>query len=351
MSVASRQFALACNIDSFTESGYDGVAPGLIYFTLSIVVSSNPTNLQTYEYPTGYTLGSFTGIPYTVNENDISVGDWVGTSNGQGIAYQIVGFTNDIPRQYVVADIDGYSKVVLNDQGFNTGIACIFRVNEDSLPMFSSPSARSFLQQVTSYYEPVQWVSDMLSRFASRNSKTQYVSIYQPLIKGGPQGKDFIVGESVYINSNGVFLKSANSLNISDTVGIVTSTGIPYDDWFSFRPSGKYFDNTYKTVLPEGFFPSPERIEQVGGNNVTLTPGMKLYVNPNAGRQYTSVAPTLNPYATWIMIDATRAIYIAGSGGGGGGGTTAVQVFDGGDPYWVSAPPTTIYPVLDCGGI
>ena len=83
---------------------------------------------------------------------------------------------------------------------------------------------------------------------------------------------------------------------------------------------------------------------------------MKLYINPNSGRQYTTVAPTSNPYATWIMISATRAIYIAGSGGGGGGSTTTVvtgtvQVFDGGDPTWASAPPEVIYPVLDCGGI
>jgi hypothetical protein len=138
-------------------------------------------------------------------------------------------------------------------------------------------------------------------------------------------------------------------VKISDTVGIVTSKGIPSDDWFSFRPSGKYFDIS---LVPNDLFPKSANI--VG--NVPLTPGLKLYINPNSATpQYTSVAPTSNPYATWIMISATRAIYIAGSGGGGGVSNTTVvtgtvQVFDGGDPSWASAPPTRIYPVLDCGG-
>jgi hypothetical protein len=110
------------------------------------------------------------------------------------------------------------------------------------------------------------------------------------------RGRDFVVGESIYIDSTGIFRKSAGSEYISDTVGIVTSKGIPSDDWFSFRPSGKYFDTT---VFPNDFFPTSANV--VG--SVALTPGLKLYINPNgATPQYTSVAPTSNPYATWVII-------------------------------------------------
>ena len=292
MSLASRQFALFCAVDNFSPYSPSVVAPGLSFFKISITVPKDSEDYRAYSYETGYNFGSFQGQPHLVDENDISLGDWVGTGDGEGIAYQIVEIiTTDDSVQYVVADIDGYCLIVLGgSRNPRAGGACIFRVNEDSIPMFSSPSAKKFLESPELLLSPVQWVSDMMSRFASRNSKTQYVTVYQPLGKNGPQGKDFVVGESVYIDSNGVFQRSAGSLYISDTVGIVTSTGIPYEDWFSFRPSGKYFDNTYKTVIPEGFFPNPTIIEQVGGQDVILTPGKKLYINPiSGGRQYTTV--------------------------------------------------------------
>jgi hypothetical protein len=383
-----------------------------------------------FQYYINFNKNVYFANPSTYGAGDVKVGDWVGTSAGRGACYQILSIL-DVPTtgsaaSYIVADIDGYCAATFGSSAVTAGAGCIFRLNEDGIPGLSTSSTVDFFNGLSN---PLLWISDMIARFALRNNKTQYVTVYQSdgttvtgastlvddteyevasttgftvdntvIIEGielvAPatgyngtgtiqtitsnvitvdiksdgtptsftgatlrigsisRGRDFIVGESVYIDSTGIFRKSAGSVKISDTVGIVTSKGIPSDDWFSFRPSGKYFDTS---VVPNDFFPTPARIEQVSGSNVTLTPGMKLYVNPNAGREYTSVAPTSNPYATWIMISATRAIYIAGSGGGGGSSTTVVtgtvQVFDGGDPTWASAPPTTIYPVLDCGGI
>jgi hypothetical protein len=353
--VPEPQFALWCKIDDSLRVTSNKPFPAPTFFR--IFVSFPPIENLVYNYFSAFddTFYPVSGTPYTFSNADIRVGDWIGLANGRGVAYMIVDIVES--GQYIVADIDGWCMSFFQEGKIDNYDACIFRVNEDSIPMFGSPSAAYFLRTVLPSlygYNPIQWVQDMVGRFALRNSKSQYVTVYQPLGKGGPQSKDFVLGESIYIDSSGVFQRSAGSLNISDTVGIVTSKGIPSDDWFSFRPSGKYFDTS---VVPNDFFPTSANV--VGG--VTLTPGKKLYINPIANDtiKYTTVNPGSNAFATWIMLgpettppsDSTRAIYIAGSGGGGGGGTTAVQVFDGGDPTWVSAPPTTIYPVLDCGGI
>jgi hypothetical protein len=414
------QFALHCEITSSNRIE-----------RTDIPVNSPVFYSITVDNPVGYTYltnpnSNFQGQDAVqVGLADVKIGDWIGTIDGSGVAFLIVEIDDN---RYTIADIDGWCLRVKGGPQFTQGDVCIFRVNEDSIPMFGNLSLGTgtpFFNVLSNTYDPLQWVADMVGRFASRNPKTQYVTVYQSdgttvtgastldndteyvvasttgftvdntvIIEGiqleAPatgyngtgtiktiisnvitvdiksdgtptsftgatlrigsisRGRDFIVGESVYIDSTGIFRKSAGSVKISDTVGIVTSKGIPSDDWFSFRPSGKYFDTS---VVPNDFFPTSANV--VG--SVTLTPGLKLYINPNgATPQYTSVAPTSNPYATWIMISATRAIYIAGSGGGGGGSTVVtgtVQVFDGGDPTWVSDPLTTIYPVLDCGGI
>lgn len=303
-------------------------------------------NIEARNYTKSFNVGGGSTI-LEYDGNSVNVGDWI-TNGAAANTYNITEIRNQTYNSFdcTVTDPGGlYSSTT--DSGFPvpaTDQFCyIFKLNEDNFPIL--PSGVTGTSDIS-----ITWQSDLFSLFAARNSKSQYVSIYQTSATGVTQGKDFVVGESIYIDSSGIFRKSAGSDKISDTVGIVTSKSIPSDDWFSFRPSGKYFDTT---VFPNDFFPTPAIIQQVGGNNVTLTAGMKLYVNPNAGRQYTSVAPTSNPYATWIMISATRAIYIAGSGGGGGSATVVtgtVQVFDGGDPTWASAPPEVIYPVLDCGG-
>jgi hypothetical protein len=351
------QFALYCKVTSSNRATRDDLPYSTQVFFDTYVSFPVIDNLNYQYYP------QFNSFFQPITDNgavsftyaDVRVGDWIGLANGHGIAYMIVEILDF--GHYTVADIDGWCMSYYRQAQIDNYDACIFRVNEDSIPMFGSPSAQYFLNSIVGgFYDPLQWVADMVGRFAFRNSKSQYVTVYQPLGNGGPAANLFVLGESIYIDENGVFQKSAGSLNISDTIGIVTSKGIPSDDWFSFRPSGKYFDTS---VVPNDFFPTSAIV--VGG--VTLTPGKKLYINPIANDtiKYTTVNPGSNSFATWIMLgpettppsDSTRAIYIAGSGGGGGGGggSSAVQVFDGGDPYWVSAPPTTIWPVLDCGGI
>ena len=423
--ISQPQFALSCNISSAGPPLSDGTYSNGHAFLMEM------SDVGFFQYYINFDKSINFANPSTYGAGDVKVGDWVGTSAGKGACYQILSIvdppTTGSAASYIVADIDGYCAATFGSSSVTAGAGCIFRLNEDGIPGLSTSSTVDFFNGLSN---PLLWISEMVARFALRNNKTQYVSIYQSVAKtitgasitgartlydvadtsglsvgntviiegielgsatgyngtgsihaidpnvsvtvnitssgtpdqfaiatlrigSVPRGRDFVVGESLYIDSSGIFRKSAGSLQISDTVGIVTSKGIPSDDWFSFRPSGKYFDTT---VFPNDFFPTPAIIQQVGGNNVTLTEGMKLYINPNSGRQYTTVAPTSNPYATWIMISATRAIYIAGSGGGGGGSTTTVvtgtvQVFDGGDPTWASAPPEVIYPVLDCGGI
>lgn len=324
----SPPFLIKCNIAAVNNynGNYNDYPPELIS---SIIVEDFVDGMTYFSAPNGDTQ--------YYSRSDVRIYDWISNdTTSVGGAWQIVGITNNpnLTATYTIIDVDGYCQTtgLLGIPG-SQGLAYIFRLNEDGLPIMTGLSLDSLPSRL--------WQSSLIAHFAARNSRTQYVSINQV--------NTFTVGESIYIDSSGVFQKSAGSLKISDTVGIVTSKGIPSDDWFSFRPSGKYFDTS---LVPHDFFPTPGIIEQVSGSNVTLIGGMKLYINAiPGGRQYTTVKRGSNAFATWILIDANRAIYIAGSGGGGGGGSSAVQVFDGGDPYWESAPPTTIYPVLDCGGI
>ena len=342
---------------------------------------SNTTNDNTGTYyPIGYvwttTLRSINSqIYYTPNPLiytglNVKVGDWVSGSL-MGRAFQIVYIASQSESSVTcnIIDLDGYCSSLLGDGSPSNGIAYIFRVNEDGIPILSSPNTGTTAGDIG-----ITWQTDLISHFASRNLKSQYVDIQQA-------GHGFATGDPIYINSSGVFLKSQNSAGISNTIGVVTNVNVPNTDWFSFRPFGHYFDTT---TVPLEFFPAfaltltaesitggvihytgttptvPQRIVfdksfgsitantvyyvgtgtvsgslRVSTNSdgssplsfnatvpasttawVNYLPGTVLYVNPSTGDQFITVKPEASAFPVWTMITSTKAIFVTGGGGG-----------------------------------
>jgi hypothetical protein len=270
-SVSQPQFVLRCYIQYYDYNSqpvyYADYPNGLVY-GLSL---TNLNPLSNYFSKSFGTDGLATDSGTYYDGSLVKEGDWVASASIQGKTHQIVKIlptSNSNKVDCYVADIDGYCVAMFASSApTDQSNGLIFRVNEDFIPMLGSQYARDIMDSVSPTF-----ITDIIGRFAVMNTKSQYVSINQV--------NTFTVGESIYIDSSGVFQKSAGSLNISDTVGIVTSKGIPSDNWFSFRPSGKYFDTS---LVPHDFFPTPQRIEQVSGSNVTLIGGMKLYINSISG--------------------------------------------------------------------
>lgn len=280
------------------------------------VLSSNITSISLY-----IVGGNTSDITYTVtlsnilpqvylnasktayvqyNGLDIQVGDWV-SSGPYGRAYQISAITSTTTTTVTcqITDINGY---ILSTFGNNFpigGKAYVFEINEEGFPILSSPLTVDAQDLVTK-----SWQVDLMSHFMSRNLKTQYVSIQQ-------SGHGFSIGDPVYVNSSGVFHKSSgDSTNLSKTIGLVSQVNIPDSTWFSFRPLGNYYDNSYlsQNIVPTGY-----------------NPGNILYINPTGpGPTFVTTKPTENAFPIWQMITSSKAVLIGG-GGGGPIGPTGIQ--------------------------
>jgi len=172
----------------------------------------------------------------------------------------------------------------------------VFQLNEDRFSILSSPLTVDAQDLITK-----SWQVDLISHFMSRNLRNQYVSVQQA-------GHGFSVGLPIYIDTNGIYLTSVNDPDhIQRTIGIVTQVNIPDTSWFTFRPLGHYFDNSYlnQTIVPSGF---------TGGNI--------LYINPTGpGPVFVSTKPSSNAFPVWQMMTSNSAILLSGAGGSGIGVT------------------------------
>ena len=173
------QFALRCVITSSTRTERTDIPVNSpVFYSITV---NNPVGYNYLINPNP----SFQGQDQVqVGLDDVKIGDWIGTQDGQGVAFLIVEKID--LNTYTIADIDGWCLRVRGGPTYTQGDVCIFRVNEDSIPMFGNLSlggGDSFFSIVSGAYDPLQWVADMVGRFASRNNKTQYVSIYQSVAK------------------------------------------------------------------------------------------------------------------------------------------------------------------------
>jgi hypothetical protein len=290
-SIAPPEFVLVGRLTFYNNNSapVSAYTSGLAY---KVVISG----IQTVQYYTGFDSAGNATTQASYNATNVQVGDWVSSAQISGMAHQILSISSSASNSVTctVADIDGYCVGAFSNSSPSAGTAVIFRVNEDGLPILGTFNAALAANGIGS-----SWNIDLISRFASRNFKSQYVDIQQT--------NTFAVGDPIYIDSSGVFRPSQGSANISTTIGVVTSIDDPDTSWFSFRPFGQYFDNT---TVPLDFFPNSN------STSGTITPGSILYIDPTGTKQYTLTKPESSSFPVWTMITTTRAIYSTGGGGG-----------------------------------
>ena len=278
--ITSPAKVLSCNITSISLYVVGGVTDDITYtVTLSNILPQVYLNANKTAY------AQFNGL-------NVEVGDWI-SSGPYGRAYQISAITSTSTTSVIcrITDINGY---ILSTFGNNFpigGKAYIFQINEEGFPILSSPLTVDAQDLITK-----SWQVDLMSHFMSRNLKTQYISIQQA-------GHGFAIGDPIYVDTSGVFhVSSGNSTNLGKTIGLVSQINIPDSTWFSFRPLGNYYDNSYldRNVVPTGY---------VAGNI--------LYINPTGTTpRFVTTKPTENAFPVWQMITSSKAVLIGGGGAG-----------------------------------
>jgi hypothetical protein len=295
--------ALDVNIHYFKPSENDPTLPPSLITELS-GVAVNQYIVRGTLNGIGY-ISAFVYNPGTdLNEQyydsyNVIPGDW--------LASDATGYTWQVKKIYNVTDSSGniydtgsgtfYAKIEDIDQ-YNAGIdatglfngapafidirVILFTVDEDGFPIFTPADTFNLTGNFS---------GNVIGRFRALNTYNQYVSIYQVDASG-----TFLYGDPVYIDASGQFAKSQGIGDIdalTNTIGIVTSVGIPTKDHFTFNPFGEYRPN-----LNLGF---------------TGPAGTVYYVDPTGVSQYTTVKPATYPVPMYQSVD-TSGNYILLSG-------------------------------------
>jgi hypothetical protein len=283
--------------------------------TVVINTYSNPSSV--YDgYPIQFEVDLYTDVqyhssdasttPYQYNAYDIIAGDWIGQPTGK--SYRIVSITSVTDANnltVVIEDEDLYNLL-----GDNTGLGgnypdeeqygVIFDLSDDGLPKITNVTLQSGQLPTSPYF-----AFDLDGRFRYRN----FITDYWELDKDDQSYTGVTVGDMVYINSSGKFVKITTS-NISAQLkyafGMVTSVNTPNDGNILVRPFGRIVYDL--PTLPGSI-------------------GDLLYFDPASGtNNLTNAIPASNIFAVYIKIDNTTALLLQNhpSGGTGGSGTGGV---------------------------
>ena len=230
--------------------------------------------------------------PFTYNGLDISVGDWLIFSSA-ALALQIVSVTSqtDSSLTVIAEDVSLYN--ILSDPSqTGQGIGPISPHDVfDCLVVKTSPAGIPIFSTISDYSIPINLISDITNRFQFRNYVQDYIAAVQP-------GHDFLIGDVIYIDQDGVYRKSISTDPGAEvSIGTVTSIDQPNIGDFTYRPIGRYVTNL--PALP--------------GN-----PGQVLYVSSTVPGGLTPVPPSPVAIPVYIKISNTSGILTSGGGGGGG---------------------------------
>ncbi len=243
----------------------------------------------------------------------IKVGMWI-ANVAYGVCFEIINIVSQNSTSIVmdVLDVDNYSGadgiggLDPNTQGINTSLdTIVFELGDDGLPVLMEID-QSLTNQISNNF-----VTDLINRFRSRNYFTSYIRAYQA-------SNTFAEGNFLTITSTGSYLLSnSSSSSVYNTIGVITSIGIPDTDWFTYRPFGQYL---------RGSRISPSLTGPSSGI------GKIYYLNSTGG--LTTTSPTTNPYPVYLQVSTGGdAILLKGqyglqpSSSTGGGGTNLEPMF------------------------
>lgn len=174
-----------------------------------------------------------TPTPYTYNGLDIHEGNWI-VFPSQIFALEIISIVNasDSLVTCIVEDVDRFNLFFDQNQA-GSGIGAtssngiydcfIMELGSDGLPIF---------QNLSSLVSPYL-ATEIEGRFRYRNEIRNFVRVNQP-------DHGFLTNDHITLTADGSFVKSkAATEDVYRTIGRVTSTNIPSNDWFCFKPIGE----------------------------------------------------------------------------------------------------------------
>ena len=243
----------------------------------------------------------------------IKVGMWI-ANVAYGVCFEIINIVSQTSTSISmdVLDVDNYSGADSlggldpNTQGINTSLdTIVFELGDDGLPVLMEID-QSLTNQISNNF-----ITDLINRFRSRNYFTSYLRVYQA-------SNTFAEGNFLTITSTGSYELSTSETNyVYNTIGVVTSIGIPDTDWFTYRPFGQYLRSS--RIYPSLTGPSSGI-------------GKIYYLNSTGG--LTTTTQTSNPYPVYLQVSTGGdAILLKGqyglqpSSSTGGGGTNLEPMF------------------------
>jgi hypothetical protein len=219
--------------------------------------------------------------------SSIEVGNWIAGSEG-GTAWRISAIVSPAgvptigPITLNLEDVGNFNANIdgLGTSGYPTISTnyIYFTVSSDGLPVFSP----LYLQYTDSNLP--QLPSDIISIFNNRNPARQSVNINQ-----ASAAIDLPLNSTIWLNpATGLYTKS-NNTNAEYSVGVVSSVGVPNDNWFTFKAFGTYYTDT------SVFFGST-------GISSFGPPGTFLYIDTSGINQYTSTPPSNYAVPIWVYL-------------------------------------------------
>lgn len=184
-------------------------------WTVDMNISAQPTS------------DPFSASPFFYTGNDIKIGDWV-SSSLDGAALRIIQITSQNTDNVVVIaeDVERFNTYSDPFQGgfgaISTGSGFLFEVSEDGIPILTG---------VAPGIVPPSFQTDLIGRFAYRNTYQKYVQVLQT-------GHTFQIGDLIKPDptNRGQFLVATADANVNDTIGIINSISIPGINYFTFKP-------------------------------------------------------------------------------------------------------------------
>ncbi len=254
-----------------------------LYTTSALSSPLSPINGQTVLRVTcGIVNNSVSPINYLYPDPTyIKVGMWI-ANVAYGVCFEIINIVSQTTTSIVmdVVDVDNYSGadglggLDPNTQGINTALdTIVFELGDDGLPVLME------IDQYLTNQISNNFVTDLINRFRSRNYFTSYVRAYQA-------SNTFQEGNFLTITSTGSYqISNSSTSSVYNTIGVVTSVGIPDTDWFSYRPFGQYLRGS--RIIPSLTGPSSGI-------------GKIYYLNATGG--LTTTTPTSNPYPVYLQV-------------------------------------------------
>ena len=269
-------------------------------------------------------------LEYTCD--DIKPGIWIAGSSA-GFAWKVIQrVSTNGPYDVTIniEDVDNFNVNIDNQNNAfggapqltsTAGLLVAFTVTNDGLPVFS-PSYNLYTDSVLP-----QLAADILSRFNAQNPARQYIDVNQA-------SHTLLIGDPIWYNptdTTGQPYEKAIGTNAKYTFGIVSNTGVPDANSFTFKVFGTYYTDI-GSFFSESITPSAVSLATIPG----IVPGSILYIDTTGTNQYTLTAPTDTAIPIWIYLgldpvtgkETGILMPFGGSGSGGGGSADLSQIID-----------------------